>query len=313
MDDERRCGHAFGQDEVKPGERKTAWVVALTAVMMVIEIAAGLAFGSIALLADGLHMASHTAALGIALGAYVVARRLARDRRFSFGTGKLNALAGFSSALLLAGLAALMVWESLWRFVEPVPIAFGQALGVAALGLLANTVSAVILASGAHAHGEEHGPSHADAHRTLLRGGAGHGDHNLRGAYLHVLADALTSILAIGALLGGWLLGWIWLDPAMGIVGAGLVVTWAFTLVRDTARVLLDREAPGAVREAVLHAIEEPQTTVADLHVWAIGPDIYTLVLAVQTREPRPPEYYKARLPEHLGIVHPIIEVRPRP
>jgi cation diffusion facilitator family transporter len=185
------------------------------------------------------------------------------------------------------------VWESAWRFVEPVPIAFGQALGVAVLGLGVNIVSAWILAAGG---------VHAHAHA--------HGDHNLRGAYLHVLADALTSILAIGALLGGWLLGWIWLDPTMGLVGAALVIAWAWTLVRDTTKVLLDREAPPAIRAAVVRALEEPGTRVDDLHLWSIGPGTYTLVVAVEAAEPKPPDDYKARLPAELGIVHPIIEVR---
>lgn len=328
--DDWRCRNSFGQEVVRPGERRTAWVAALTAVTMLVEIAAGLLFGSIALLADGLHMGSHTAALGIAVGAYIVARRLASDRRFSFGTGKVNALAGFTSALLLAGFAALMAWESLLRFVQPVEIAYRQALGVATLGLIVNAISALILASGGHDHGHTHHGGHDHAHRgahahghghahetresthrRLLRGdGHRHGDHNLRAAYLHVLADALTSVLAIVALLGAWLYGWVWLDPVMGIVGALLVGIWSWNLVRETARVLLDREAPDAVRDAVVRAVEDDSTNVADLHMWSIGPGIYTLILAVHTPRPRPPEDYKARLPAHLGIVHPIIEVR---
>jgi len=330
--DELRCRHSFGQEVVRPGERRTLWVAVLTAVTMLVEIAAGLLFGSIALLADGLHMASHTAALGIAVGAYIVARRLASDRRFSFGTGKVNALAGFTSALMLAGFAALMAWESLLRFIQPVEIAYQQALGVATLGLVVNAISALILASGGHDHGHAHHGGHGHAHshhgahahdhdpahetresthRKLLRGdGHRHGDHNLRAAYLHVLADALTSVLAIVALLGAWLYGWVWLDPVMGIVGALLVGIWSWNLVRETARVLLDREAPDAVRDAVVRAVEDDSTNVADLHMWSIGPGIYALILAVRTPRPRPPEDYKARLPADLGIVHPIIEVR---
>jgi cation diffusion facilitator family transporter len=197
--------HVFGQDRVRAGERRTLLVVMLTATMMVVEIAAGLAFGSMALLADGLHMASHATALGISVFAYVYARRLAGDPRYSFGTGKVNPLAGFASAVLLVIFAAAMAWESIARLIHPIPIALDQALVVAAAGLLVNGASALILAGpGRHDHGHPH-------HRH---------DHNLRAAYLHVLADALTSLLAIVALLAAKLFGAIWLDPVMGVVGA---------------------------------------------------------------------------------------------
>jgi cation diffusion facilitator family transporter len=206
-------------------------VVVLTALMMVVEIAAGLMYGSMALLADGLHMASHATALGLAVFAYVISRRLAGDRRFAFGVGKINSLAGFASAVMLLGFALLMVSESTGRLINPLSIAFDQALIVAAVGLIVNGVSAWILVSTPHEHG--HGHSHH------------HHDHNLRGAYLHVMADAVTSLLAIAALLAGKYMGATWLDPAMGIVGAVLVARWSYGLIRESSRVLLDLQVDG--------------------------------------------------------------------
>ena len=232
--------HTFGQDEPRPGERRTRLVVLLTVTMMVAEIIAGVMFGSMALLADGLHMASHSVALGLALIAYVYARRHAADRRFSFGTGKVNALAGFSGALLLAVFAMGMALESVSRFVEPVSIEFNQAILVACLGLVVNVVSALLLQSQPHSHGADaHAHSHAHGHDH-----AHEQDLNLRSAYLHVLADALTSVAAIAALLSGKYLGWNWMDPTMGLVGSALVATWSWSLMRSSARVLLDHQAP---------------------------------------------------------------------
>ena len=219
--------HVFGQDQVKSGERRTLLVVLLTAVMMVVEIAAGLAFGSMALLADGLHMASHATALGISVFAYVYARRLAGHPRYSFGTGKVNGLAGFASAVLLVIFAAAMAWESAARLIDPIPIALDQALVVATAGLLVNGASAWILAAPGH---RDHGHHHDHVHH-----GHRH-DHNLRAAYLHVLADALTSLLAIFALLAAKLFAATWLDPVMGVVGAALVTRWSMGLLRETSR-----------------------------------------------------------------------------
>jgi len=216
--------HSFGQDVRRPGESRTLIVIGITAAMMVVEIAAGIAFGSMALLADGLHMGSHAAALTVTAVAYVYARRHAGDPRYSFGTGKVNALGGFSSAVLLAMFALLMVWESVHRFLNPVEIHFDRAILVAVIGLVVNGASALVLGTG---HGHGHGDHHADDHdhaRDHGPHGHSHGhDHNLRAAYFHVLADALTSVLAIVALLAGKHLGLTWMDPAMGIVGAGLV------------------------------------------------------------------------------------------
>ena len=298
--------HVFGQDAVKSGERRTLIVVVITLVAMVVEISAGLAFGSMALLADGLHMGSHAVALGIAFLAYVVARRFAGDARFSFGTGKINALAGFAGALLLAVFAVGVGWESVTRLINPVDIAYSQAIIVAVVGLVVNVVCAVILVGGGdhhHHHHEHHG--HGGA---LHEADHSHEDHNLRAAYLHVLADALTSVLAIVALLGGWLFGAAWLDAAMGIVGAILIARWSASLIGKSALVLLDWQAPAAVRAQIRRLFERGDDRVVDLHVWSVGPGIRAAVVSIVTHDPRPPAEYKSRVPESLGIVHLTVE-----
>ncbi|MEO3432738.1 CDF family Co(II)/Ni(II) efflux transporter DmeF [Inquilinus sp. CAU 1745] len=294
--DRWQTDHVFGQDRPRAGERRTLIVVAVTAAMMAVEIAAGLAFGSMALLADGLHMGSHAVALGIAAMAYVYARRHAGNRRFAFGTGKVNALAGFTGALLLIGFTVLMAVESVARFLDPVPIAFDQAILVALLGLVVNGVCAVIL--GGHGHTHEHGHGHDHEH-----------DHNLRSAYLHVLTDALTSILAIAGLLAAKYAGAGWADPAIGVLGALLVARWSWGLLKDTAGVLLDREAPAEIRDALRRAIEDTgDARVADLHVWSIGPAIHAAEVTLVARKPLSPDGYKALIPRHLGIVHLTVE-----
>jgi cation diffusion facilitator family transporter len=292
--------HVFAQDRVRPGEKRTLIVVAITATMMVVEIAAGLVYGSMALLADGLHMASHAAALGIAFLAYVIARRLAADERFSFGTGKLNSLAGFASAVLLLGFALIMVTESTSRFITPVEISYNQALIVAIVGLVVNALSAWIFAATPHDHHDHHG--HGQAH---------HHDHNLRAAYLHVLADALTSVLAIVALLAAKFYGANWLDPFMGLVGAALVTRWSYGLIRDSAKILLDRQADEKTVSAIRESLESDSgDRVTDLHCWHIGPGIYAAELAIVSDNPKSPDEYRSRIPHELRIVHATIEVR---
>jgi cation diffusion facilitator family transporter len=279
--------HTFGQEIVRAGERRTLLVIALTGTMMVVEIVAGGVFGSMALLADGLHMGSHVVALGITVLAYRYARRHAADDRFTFGTGKVNALGGFAGAVLLAVFAGTMAWESLGRFLGPVPIAFDQAIAVAVAGLVVNGASVLIL------EGDHHGD-----------------DHNLRSAYLHVLTDAVTSVLAIVALLAGKLLGLLWMDPLMGIVGAVLICRWSWGLLRQTSAALLDHRAPEAVCSAIRDAIEKTHgDRVTDLHVWAIGPGCYAAIIGVATHTPEPVEAYKARLPRALNLAHTTIEV----
>lgn len=295
--------HVFGQDQVRPGERRTLWVIAITATMMVVEITTGLAYGSMALLADGLHMGSHTAALGITTIAYVYTRRCATDSRFCFGSGKVNAFAGYTSAVLLALFALLMAWESVNRLFNPVEIAFNQAIVVAVIGLVVNGVSMIML--GGH-HDHDHDHSHAESHHHSRH----HEDHNLRAAYLHVLADALTSLLAIFALLAGKFLGLNWMDPAMGIVGATLVAKWSLGLIRNTSGILLDHQAPGAILEATRAAIEGIDGNhVTDLHIWSIGPGIYSATIAIVSDTPGTPDYYKSLIPKDLGIVHTTVEV----
>jgi cation diffusion facilitator family transporter len=269
-----------------------------------------------ALLADGLHMASHATALGIAVFAYVVSRRLAADRRFAFGVGKINSLAGFASAVMLMGFALVMVIESADRLINPLAISFDQALIVAVVGLLLNGVSAWVLMSTPHEHG--HGHDHHDDHRHTDDHGYSHHshsehghDHNLRAAYLHVLADALTSLLAIVALLAGKYMGAGWLDPAMGIVGAVLVARWSWGLIRDTGRVLLDRQAEDHHLAVLREAIEGSSTDrITDLHVWSIGHGIFAAEIAIVSDEPKTPDYYKAQIPSQLEIVHVTVEIQ---
>ena len=295
--------HTFGQDEVRSGERRTRIVLVITAMMMVVEIVAGILFGSMALLADGIHMGSHAAALAISALAYFYARKYAGDKRFSFGTGKVNGLAGYTSAVLLAVFALAMGWESISRFFNPVEIAFNQAILVATIGLGVNVVSAWILRE---RHEQAHEGEHVGGHHHQ------HSDHNLRSAYLHVLADALTSVLAIVALFAGKSLGWVWMDPVMGVVGTVLVARWSIGLMRDTSRVLLDREGPEEIRKAVVAAIESQEDNrVSDLHLWSIGPGIYAAAISVVTSAPKPPDAYKQLIPEGMGLMHTTIEVHP--
>jgi cation diffusion facilitator family transporter len=300
--------HSFGLHKRQSAESRTKIVVAITFVAMAVEITAGLAFGSMALLADGLHMGSHALALGISAGAYVWMRRQAGNQKFSFGTGKIAALGGYTGALLLLVPVAFMVWESLNKLISPVDIAFGPALAVAISGLAVNAACAVVLARNGHSDNEhQHGPAHnneADHHEH------GQQDHNLRAAIVHVGADAMTSVLAIFALLGAGYLGWIWLDPMVGLAGAAVVTFWAKDLIVGSSHVLLDKAAPASIQESLRAAIEsDNDNRLSDLHVWSIGPGIYAAALAVVTHDPKTSDHYKALVPTDLGIQHLTIDV----
>jgi cation diffusion facilitator family transporter len=318
-------GHAYGAEGHREGERRTRWVVGITLAMMVGEIAAGSVFGSMALLADGWHMGTHAAALGVAVFAYAYARRHAGDPRYTFGTGKVSALGGFASAVGLAVVALLVLAESAVRLASPVAIRFDEAIAVAVIGLLVNLGSALLL-RGADHHGHEHGGGHrhdpvaGDPHRDGRGHAHPHGahpdrhrDHNLRAAYLHVLADALTSVLAIVALVTGRSLGWAFMDPLMGIVGAAVIARWSYGLLRETSAVLLDGEVEPGRRRAIAAAIEAGgDDRVADLHVWRIGPRHLAAILSVVTHSPRPPPHYRALLAPFQDLVHVTVEVNAR-
>ena len=283
--------------ENSQGENRTKLVILITVMMMTVEISAGYMFGSMALLADGWHMGTHAAALLITVFAYIYARRHADNPQYSFSTGKVGVLGGFASAVVLGVIALLMGGESLKRFFLPVPIKFNEAIWVAVIGLLVNLVCAYLLHA-KHGHDCEH---HHDNH---------HHDHNLRAAYLHVMADALTSFLAIFALLTGKHFGWVWMDPGMGIVGAIVITRWSYVLLRDTSRILLDREANPGLAAKIRTAIEaDADNLVADLHVWQISPQDISVILTVVTHFPQPPDYYKALLQDFLGNAHVTVEV----
>ena len=329
--------HDFSTSAEVKAERRTRWVVYLTLVTMVIELTAGWMTGSMALLADGWHMGSHAAALGLSVFAYGLARRWAKDPRFTFGTGKIPTLAGYSSALLL-GLGALwMLVESISRLLQPIEIRYADAMLVACLGLVVNLVSAWILAQGGghhhgHGHGHGHGHSHSPPrqdhhkhhhkhhhqdHQDPHQGrqhhpqGAEHKDHNLRAAYLHVLADAMTSLLAIAALGAGMLLGWGFLDPVMGMVGAALIGSWSWGLARDSARSLLDAEDHSEIAARIRSEIQSaPDLAITDLHLWRVGAASRACILSLVTHEPRPVEEYKQRLRSIPGLDHLTIEVQ---
>jgi cation diffusion facilitator family transporter len=301
-----RHDHEFDSGNVA-GERSARVVMWITAGTMVVEITAGWWFNSMALLADGWHMSSHAAAIGLSAFAYGAARRYARDPRFAFGTWKIEVLGGFASAIFLLGVAALMILGSIERILSPQPIQYRQAVAVAALGLIVNIGCAMILGRAHHHHdGHDHGHQHHDHDR--------HDDLNLKSAYVHVIADAATSVLAIVALIGGWMYGWSWLDPLMGIVGAALVAVWAKGLLLETGKVLLDREMDHPVvdeiREVVESASEPGETRVTDLHVWRVGKAVYSCALSVVTHDVMlTPARLRDRLAVHEEIVHATIEI----
>lgn len=297
--------HAFLGSSHDENARRTLWVVALTGVMMVGEIVAGVITGSMALLADGFHMATHAGALAIAAAAYAFAKRHAANKRFSFGTGKVGDLAGFASALILGVIALGIGAQSVARLLEPTDVAFLEATWVAVLGLIVNIVSALIL-SGHHGHAHDHHHhDHAHDHH-----GHGEQDNNLRSAYMHVLADALTSVLAVVALLAGRYLGWVWLDPAMGIVGAIVIGRWSWLLMRDTAIVLLDQTDFTVAREIEELVEANGDAKIVDLHVWRVGPEHHAGIVSVAAKRDVTAEIIRSRLVPVHELSHLTIEVR---
>lgn len=299
--------HLFDEGS-EAAEKSTRLVMWITAAMMLVEIVAGWWFNSMALLADGWHMSSHAVAIGLSAFAYAAARRYAKDPRFSFGTWKIEVLAGFTSAVFLIGVAALMVLGSIERLLSPEPIHYQEAIAVGVLGLVVNLVCAWVLGHAHHEH-HDHGHDHSHAHDHTHQH-----DLNLKSAYLHVIADAATSVLAIIALIGGWLYGWSWLDPVMGVVGAVLVAVWAKGLVKETSKVLLDREMDHPVVEALRNAIAQETfsatTRVADLHVWRIGKKAFACAMSlVTTDHDLTPASVRKHLAGHTELVHLTIEI----
>jgi cation diffusion facilitator family transporter len=298
-----RHSHDFVHDFSR-GERRTHIVIAITGVMMVVEITAGLLSHSMALLADGWHMSTHVIAFLITAIAYYLTRRHSTDAQFSFGTGKIGVLGGFSSAVVLSIVALLMASESIHRLFAPLEIHFNEAIGIACAALAVNLVCALLLKDDHHHHHEHgHGHNHAPDHAH---------DLNLRAAYLHVLADALTSMLAILALTSGKFLGWAWLDPVVGLVGSGVVFSWAYTLLRDTSGILLDRtpitsDLPDEIRRAVENTGD---ATVADLHVWQVGAGKFAAIVSVVAHQPKTAEDYRDLLRQHSELVHITIETQ---
>ena len=288
--------HSFGQDKKRSSETRTIIVILITASMMCIEIVAGLAYGSMALLADGLHMASHAAALSITAYAYFFARKRAHDRSFSFGTGKVNSLGGFTGAILLLLFALMMVYESIYRLLKPEDIFYNQAILVAVIGLIVNGACMFILGHDEHHHGHDH---------------HGH-DHNLRAAYLHVLADTLTSFLAIIALLAAKFYAWNWMDPIMGIIGAILITKWSIGLLKQSGNVLLDRQGPDHLVKSVEKVIKSmpSKPEIVDLHIWLIGPNIFSAAITVLANEEKCIGcLIKSEIKNISAIVHTTIEV----
>lgn len=296
-------GHDFLGSQHARNERRLWLVIALTLVTMVGEIVAGTVFGSMALLADGWHMATHAGALSIGALAYRWARKRVHDPRFVFGTGKVGDLAGYTSAIVLAGVALLIAWESFTRFFEPTSIRFDEAILVAVLGLVVNLASAWLLRAD-HGHGHGHGHAHGEDDH--------HQDHNLRAAYLHVLADALTSLVAIAALILGRQFGWMWMDAVGGLLGALVILRWSYGLVRDTGGVLLDVERGAGLASAVRERIEQDGDVVLDQHVWRLGPGHFGAILVVESDNPLTPRDYRARLVDLAVLAHVTVEVRTR-
>ena len=318
-----RSDHVFLGAGHQRNERRTWLVIALCTAMMLVEIAGGLLYGSIALVADGMHMSTHAGALLLAALAYTFSRRHAHDPRFSFGTGKLGDLAGFTSAVVLAMVALLIGYESATRLFAPVPIRFGEAIPIAVLGLAVNVASAWLL-SGTHdhhhghrhGHGHHHDHGHHDGHAHdvgVEEGGHGsvdfHRDNNMRAAVVHVVADAAVSVLVIAGLVLARLFGWVWMDPVAGIVGALVIASWSVSLIRDTGAILLDMVPDQALAEQLRHGVESEGDDVVDLHLWRLGPGHLGAIVAIKAQSGRTADFYRARLAALPSISHLTVEV----
>ena len=318
-------GHVFLAEDHETSERRTWTVIALCGAMMVAEIVGGLLFGSIALVADGLHMSTHAGALLLAALAYRFARSHANDPRFSFGTGKMGDLAGFTSAIILAMIALLIGYESVLRLLRPVPIHFSQAIPIAFLGLAVNIGSAWILSRGGHHHhhghdhddDDDHDHEHGHDHHEHDHGhgpghpGAAHRDNNMRAAIIHVAADAAVSILVIVGLVLARAFGWLWMDPLAGIIGAAVIATWSYGLIRDTGAILLDMTPDPRLAENLRATVESEGDRVTDLHLWRVGPGHVAAILSVETNEARDAEFYRAMLDRFRVLSHVTVEVAP--
>jgi cation diffusion facilitator family transporter len=318
--------HAFLGEKHEENERRTWFVVVLTLVMMIGEIVAGSLFGSMALLADGWHMGTHAAALGIAAFAYRFARQHLGNAHFTFGTGKFGDLAAFTSAIILGLIAVQIAYESVLRLMSPVPIVYGEAIAVAALGLCVNLTSAWLLrGSHDHHHGHDHGHGHAhdhddhdddhdhDHHNHHHHHGHHHHDNNLRAAYIHVMADAATSVLAIAALTVAMYSGWVWADPAVGLIGSAVIASWAFGLIRTSGAVLLDVRADERLEKTIRARLEAGDDRVTDLHLWQVGPGHRAVLVSLVSDKPKQPAVYKKRLAGLKGLSHVTVEVETCP
>lgn len=307
-------GHVFLGADHDSNERRTWAVIILCLATMGVEIVGGAVYGSIALMADGLHMSTHAGALLLTALAYRYARRHAFDRRFTFGTGKVGDLAGYTSAVILAMIALLIAYEAAMRLLAPVAIDYRQAVAIAVLGLIVNLAS-VWLLKGGHDHHHGHGHHHRDDHRhdhEHHHHHDPHHDNNMRSAIAHVMADAAVSVLVIVGLLLGLLAGWSWMDPIAGLVGAAVILSWSYTLIRDTGGILVDMLPDRSLADAMRKAVEEEGDTVADLHLWRLGPGHLGAILAVASSHSREPDFYRAKLARFPSLSHVTIEVQPR-
>ena len=313
-----RHSHVFLGEGHEQNERRTWMVIVLCSVMMIAEIVGGILFGSIALVADGLHMSTHASALLLAALAYSFARRHAEDQRFSFGTGKLGDLAGFSSAIVLAMIALLIGYEAVSRLIWPVSISFDEAIPIAFLGLAVNVASVLLLSRGGHghAHGHDHS-AHAhggdDGHQEHEHAhGAAHRDNNMRAAVIHVLADAAVSVLVIVGLLVGRFLGWTWMDPVAGLCGAVVIAAWSYGLVRDTGAILLDMNPDRGMAERMRAMLEADGDRLTDLHLWRLGPGHLGAILSIATEKQRGLQYYQSLLGRFHTLSHVTVQVEHR-